>query len=170
MKRFSNAMGVLLMGLAVSACSAVDSSKLETSMISVTGFIANHAIICGEPFEITLTVENITHHEVYVSKHFNSNSCSLATDNGGSWCHGDSRAASFSDFVRLKPGQRMQIHAIFTVSMSGEGKFSVMFYNNLVDEVRRQLEETRVPFIVEVSHDFGLIKVEASKKTATGHP
>jgi hypothetical protein len=167
MLRIRNIIGVLLIGVAVLACSTTNSLRHQVAMISVTGAITNKVIFCQGPIAIVLTVKNVTHRDLHVPKHFNSNNCSFWTTNNTFYnFHGDDRLATFDDFVRLSPGQTIQIHSVFPARLSGEGVFSVSFYNNLTDEVRRQLEQTGVPFIIEVSHDFKRVKVEASNKPA----
>lgn len=136
--------------------------------ISIAGMIPNRVLASGEPLWITLWITNVTDHELYVPAHFNSNNYLFKTATTMCNQHGDSWGAAFEDFVRLKPTQAMPFTTSFSIDEVGEGTFSVAFHNNMIPDVRRQLETTGVPFVIELRHDFGKIRVIASDKPAAG--
>jgi hypothetical protein len=115
---------------------------------------------------VSLLVTNMTSADIYVPKHFNSNNYTFKTDDESAGEHGDSWAATFEDFVLLKPHEAMEFTFTFAFYKEvGEGLFSVHFYNNLRPEVERQLKATGIAFIIELSHSFGSLSVRASNKT-----
>jgi hypothetical protein len=134
--------------------------------------MTNKMLTTGEQFWITLYVTNTTDHEIYVPKHFNSNNYAFNTATTSAHSHGDSWGAVFEEFVRLKPSEAMQFTTAFLMldDVVGDGEFSVSFYNNMLPEVKRKLELTGVPFVVELKYTFGQIKVESSsnRKRKTG--
>jgi hypothetical protein len=135
----------------------------QDSRVRVAGVITNSAITSGKPLWIALTVTNVSGADLYVPKHFNSNNYSFETPGGMSSCHGDSRGAVFEDFIRLKPKGAMTITHGFTMNEEvGKGVFSVHFYNNLLPDVEQKLKATGIPFVIEINHSFGKIRLNAS--------
>ncbi|MCP5520861.1 MAG: hypothetical protein H7A46_04875 [Verrucomicrobiales bacterium] len=154
------ALGVLV--IAVSCSSRMElvhanaTARLENDpRIGVGGVVSNRVVVAGKPVSCALWITNVTDRPLYVTSHFSSNNCQF----GWEWVHGDSWGPTFEDFVLLDPMAVMTFTRGFTLDSVGEGEFEVDFCNNLLPDVRRQLEGTGVPFVTEVRCNLGRIEV-----------
>jgi hypothetical protein len=156
--------------LTLSPCSSTHSSNhsapasrpAAAQPVSISGFITNNVIASDTPIWFSLFVTNITKRGLYVPTHYNSGNYTCQTGNLRMNYHGDDRLATFEDFVLLPPREGMQINFVFPprTLRPGPGKFSVQVSDYLVPDVRQKLEQTHVPFILALQHEFGQVIVQ----------